>query len=379
MGNNKKLSSRTLDLVIDRRNRILEGKINCIPWGLPRFEEFSPGIEKKKYYIFSANSKIGKTQITDFLTLFNIAKRLVDGDLDVPVKLFYFSLEMTAEEKMLSCFSHILYVYENIRLSPTDLKSTKSDKVLDEETIEILKRYQDYFDKIEEIVIFIDDVRTGYGMFNMVRDYMEANGTTYYKDLILSKKDEFGNVTEYVQKVRDYYEPNNPEEYVLMIIDHISLISTESRNKVKLDLRESIGVLSSDYLVKLRNIYGVTPIAIQQQASSQESVENKKANRLKPSLEGLADNKATQRDCNIAFGIFSPFRHEIDEYLGYDIRVFRDNIRFLEIMGGREGGAGTVTPLYFDGAVNFFTELPLPNDSIGMQKVYNKLQEIRKN
>lgn len=373
----KTLTGRTLSLIEERRNRILEGKVNCIPWGLPRFEEFSPGIEKKKYYIFSANSKIGKTQITDFLTLFNIAKRLVDGVLDVPVKIFYFSLEMTAEEKMLSCFSHILYVYENIRLSPTELKSTSSKKILDESVLETLKKYKKYFDKIEEIVIFIDDVRTGYGMFNMVRDYMESNGTVYYKELTLTKKDQFGNNVEYVQKVRDYYKPNNEEEYVLMIIDHISLISTESRNKIRLDLRESIGILSSDYLVRLRNIYSVTPIVIQQQASSQESVENKKSNKLKPSLDGLADNKSTQRDCNVSFGLFSPFRHEIEEYCGYDVRIFKDNIRFLEIMGGREGGAGSNIALYFDGAVNMFEELPRPDDLITMQKVYNKLKQIR--
>ena len=76
-------------------------------------------------------------------------------------------------------------------------------------------------------------------------------------------------------------------------------------------------------------------------------------------------------------GLFSPFRHEIPEYMGYDVKFFKDNIRFLEILGGREGGAGTVCPLYFDGAVNYFKELPLPNDTIQMQKVRQLLQTIR--
>lgn len=76
-------------------------------------------------------------------------------------------------------------------------------------------------------------------------------------------------------------------------------------------------------------------------------------------------------------GLFSPMRHEIGEYMGYDIKVFQDNIRFLEILGGREGGAGTICPLYFDGAVNVFKELPRPDDSQGLSKVYNKLKEIR--
>src|SRR5690606_12300659 len=129
---------------------------------------------------------------------------------------------------------------------------------------------------------------------------------------------------------------------------------TETRNDKKLNLHDSITILSSDYLIRLRNVYNVTPIVVQQQASSQESVENKKANKLKPSLDGLGDNKLTQRDANVIIGLFSPFRHEIREYYGYDVTKLKDNIRFLEILGGREGGAGTITPLYFDGAVNFF-------------------------
>ena len=84
----------------------------------------------------------------------------------------------------------------------------------------------------------------------------------------------------------------------MSIIDHIGLISTE-KNKdtgLPMTLHESIGKLSSDYLIKLRNRFGYIPVVIQQQAASQESVENKKANKLKPSLDGLGDNKLTQRD-----------------------------------------------------------------------------------
>ena len=53
------LYDRVFDTLVERRNRILSGKINCIPWGLPRFEEELPGIEKGKYYLLSANSKVG--------------------------------------------------------------------------------------------------------------------------------------------------------------------------------------------------------------------------------------------------------------------------------------------------------------------------------
>lgn len=49
---------RVFDDIENRRERILSGKINCIPWNFPRFEEFNPGIEKSKYYLITASSKV---------------------------------------------------------------------------------------------------------------------------------------------------------------------------------------------------------------------------------------------------------------------------------------------------------------------------------
>lgn len=54
------LYQRVYEDLIQRRERLIKGKINCIPWGFPRFEEELPGIEKGKYYLITANSKVGK-------------------------------------------------------------------------------------------------------------------------------------------------------------------------------------------------------------------------------------------------------------------------------------------------------------------------------
>jgi hypothetical protein len=81
--------------------------------------------------------------------------------------------------------------------------------------------------------------------------------------------------------------------------------------------------------------------------------------------------------CNLAVGIFSPFKHDLKEYLGYDITKFRDNIRFAEVLINRGGSPGGICPLYFDGAVNYFQELPLPNDNVGLNRVYQLLSNIR--
>lgn len=307
-----------------------------------------------------------KTQIADWLFLYNTIQQVIDKELNIRLKIFYFSLEMSKEEKMLAAFSNILYVKEGIRIAPKDLRSTKADNILSEEILELIATYEIYFKKIEEIVTFVDSIRNPTGIYKFVRDYANANGTQHKKTINIK-----GELTE----IDDWYEPNDPEEYVMVIIDHISLISQEVNEGRRMNLHESIVKLSSDYLIRLRNKYRYIPVVIQQQASSQESVENMKVGRLKPSMDGLGDCKLTQRDANVIIGVFSPFRHEIKEYYGYDITFLRDNIRFLEILGGREGGGGTMCPLYFDGAVNYFKELPLPNDREGIQQVNNFIND----
>jgi len=361
------LFSRTIKTIENKRQRILDGKINCIPWGLPRFEENLPGIEQGKYYLCTANSKVGKTQLADWLFLYNTVQQIVDKNLNIRLKIFYFSLEMSKEEKMLSAFANILYVKEGLRISPTDLKSTKTSKMLTQETIEIIKKYEPYFKKIEEFVEFIDDIRNPTGIYKVVRNYALSNGTIHTRTI-----DNKGHKIE----VEDYYTPNDPDEYVMILIDHISLIDTETIDGRKLNLAESMVHLSSNYLIKLRNRFNYIPVVIQQQSAAQESVENQKANRLKPTMDGLGDSKLIGRDANVILGLFSPFRHSIPDYLEYDITKFRDNIRFLEIIGGREGGFGNICPLYFDGAVNYFKELPKPNTD-ELKRVYEFLKNIK--
>src|SRR5699024_10358928 len=139
---NRNLYDRVLDEIKVKRERLLSGKVNCIPWGLPRFETVNPGIEQGKYYLITANSKVGKTKITNHLFMFNAIRQVLDGNLDVDLKIFYFALEMSKEEMMLASFSNILYIMEGVRVTHTELKSTKADKVLPDEILDLIEKHR---------------------------------------------------------------------------------------------------------------------------------------------------------------------------------------------------------------------------------------------
>lgn len=88
-------------------------------------------------------------------------------------------------------------------------------------------------------------------------------------------------------------------------------------------------------------------------------------------------SQAVNKLANVVLGLFSPFRFGLPEYMGYDIKKFKDNIRFLEVIVNRDGEMGGILPLFFDGATCTFEELPLPDDSKALEKWYSYLNKIR--
>jgi len=208
------LFDRVINTLKTRRERIISGKINAIPWGLPRFEEYNPGIEKGKYYIITGQTKSGKSQITDYLFVYNAFRQIKENNLPIKLVVKYFSLEMSEEEKMTQMICNLLFVKSKgeIIISPTNLRSTRS--AIDPSILEIINSYKDYIDEFLSCVEFISTIKNPFGIFNHMREYALKNGKQHKKTVNYGN----GNI-----EVDDWYEENNPEEYVICIVDHASL------------------------------------------------------------------------------------------------------------------------------------------------------------
>ena len=290
---------------------------------------------------------------------------------DVELKVLYFPLEETPERILQRFICWLLFDFTKgeIRISPRDLRSTTSP--VDEEILDVINtdEIQDIIKYFEDHVIFPEETCNPTGIYKYCKQYAEEHGKVYTK---LGKyKDELGVLHE--RQVFDRYEQDNPNEYRLIIIDTINLIDTERG----MTLKQSMDKLS-EYLAKyLRNRYNYSPVVIQQQAFESEGNEAFKLGKVRPSVAGLGDSKYTSRDSNVVLGLFSPFRFSLREYEGYDIIKFKDNIRFLEVCVNRDGEMGGICPLFFDGAVCHFHELPLPTDKDSLSKEYEYLKKIR--
>ena len=251
---------RIIENLKERRERVLKGDINCIPFTFNRFSNDLPGIERGKFYLTSGNTKSGKTQITNFMFLYTPLLYAYKNPDKVRVKIFYFPLEETPEAISLRFMSYLLFTLSGKRVAPIDLKSTNSNKVLPEEILELLdsEEYQNILKFYEENVIFLNE-RNPTGIFKTMLKYAESTGTIHKKTVNITNK-ETGLVEQ--REVFDYYEPNDSNEYVICLTDHVSLLENERG----FDLRQTI-IKFSEYMMIIRNKYHYIPVVVQQQST----------------------------------------------------------------------------------------------------------------
>lgn len=365
------LREQTNNSLRARRNRLLSGGINTIPSPFKRFKQDFLGWEQSTYYIVTSFTKGGKTQLVSHLLFDAILYCYYnESKTKVSIKVLYFNLEETKERIMTRFYSWLLLKMRNIRISPSDLRSSDNDNPVSEETLNVLEEEEivkiiDYFEKH---VIFSDESNPT-GIYKFCRSYAEEHGRVFTKTY--KYKDELG--FEKQGQEFDYYKPNDPDEYVIPVIDTINLIESE-RGYTK---KQAIDKLSEYCAKYLRNRYGQSPVIIQQQNTDNESIESVKFNRTRPTTAGLGDSKYTAHDANIVLGIFSPFKFGLDTYLdGYDIKKLKDHFRTLEVLVNRDGELGGIIGLFFDGATSTWAEMPQVNDTAGMGKVYAYLRSI---
>lgn len=365
------LLKKTLGELENRKQRILDGGVNCIPTPFKRFSDDFCGTEQSTYYTITSFSKGGKSQFVSFTFIYKTIIYAYFAKEQLDFKIIYFPLEETKERIMQRFMSWLLFRFSkgSIRVSPRELRSTTApvaDDVMNRLTQFDIQNILEFF---EEHVIFPTESPNPTGIYKFCKQYAEEHGTVHKKTIKI--KDEFGVLQD--TEVFDSYEQDNPNEYRMVIIDTVNLIDTERG----LTLKQSIDKLSEYCAKYLRNRYHYSIIAIQQQAFESEGNEAFKLGRIRPSAAGLGDSKYTARDSDIVLGLFSPFRFGITEYFGYDVTRLKDHLRFLEVIVNRNGEMGGILPLWFDGAVCDFKELPKPDDKVAMDKIYQYCKNLK--
>ena len=366
------LIDRVLKHLHERRERNVAGKINCIPSPFRGFSSEFVGIEKGMYYIITANQKAAKSQFSSYMFMFHPLMYAFKNPDKLRVKIFYAPLEESNEQALERFIRYILYVNtgQKVRIDPKLLESTIEGQAMPREILDLLDEspYKELLEFYETHVEFIGE-KNPTGIYKRVIKYALEHGTREQSEITV--KNEFGE--EEKRKQFKSYIPNDPEEYVILLIDHCGLLGTESG----MTLRDTIKKMSN-YCMELRDYYNFIPVMVQQQSVENQSLDAFKLTRIRPTVAGLADCKDTRYDCSMMLGLCNPYAMEVKSFMGYDMMKLRDNQRFFEVMLSRYGTANSITALYFDGAVSYFAELPKPDETDALDRVYRWINGLKK-
>ena len=357
----------------NRDNRI-QGKYNSIPWNLDRLStEYNyPGWVKGKMYLITASSGIAKSKFTKWLVI--VSNYIKWRQNPFNIKIFWFALEESKEKLYLEAISICIYYTHGKIVTPEMMLSfgnyTVPDKILgwirEARQSEFLKFFENH-------VEIVDHISNPTGVKKYVERFFDDSTKG---NMVYEERDE--------KKYPLYYK-HADDTYYFVVVDHISLLHTETIQGVYHDLRETLSFFVDHYGLEIFcKRYGLIFVPIQQQAASGEAqmftnkgdlVEAK----LEPSLADLADCKTTQRSADVVLGIFAPFRYDIDVHQGYDINYLQDNYRSVRFLKDRLSGLSGRLGLYFARGVHHFEELPKAQSMGGVKNNYEYYVNKSKN
>lgn len=372
-GQNQNLTMRdVLDDLRERKNVIKNGGINCIPLPFKRFRSEIPGIEQEQYVVVTAPTKGGKTQFASYVYLYHTLDYAFEHPDQCSVHIIYFALEESEMRIKQRYISHLLYKLDGIRISPTDLRSTDAEYPLDDGILNLLEtpRYRERLDFFDKCVQFETEDTNPTGILRVCEEYAKSVGE--YKSY---KKKSRGSNQEV--EIFQSYKQYDKNHYKIAFFDHVGLVDLERG----MTLKQTMDKLS-EYSVKyLRNRFKYTVVAIQQQAMESEGLDAIKMKRMTPAVATLGDTKYTARDANLVIGLFDPNFFGLPTWKNYTIQDANNEgllnySRFAQVLRGRDGEQGGICPLFFDGAVCDFEELPRYNDPM-VKAYYDKAKRLK--
>lgn len=351
----------------------MRGKNQGIPIELSRISKFINNLQRRTYYLIGAPPKCGKTSFVDKLFVIDPYKEYLAGK---NIKVLYFSYEIPLVDKMAKFAAYYMYSEYGIlddkgEPYPMEYILGRGSYMLTPEHREIVQKIYDnqltgIFGKegadgkrTGGMVEFHEDVQNPTGIRNEVIAFAGTRG----KFIVEPYKQKIHNddgTTEIREKTKIVgYKPNDENEMVFVIVDHLGRMAKEKGG----DEKSNIDKMSSSF-VWIRNLTGYSPVAVQQIGRNMSAIERLKfqGEELQPTRDDFKGSGNPIEDCNMAMSLFNPSMHShIHRHLDYDLDILRGEYRSFHLLESRNTESGVAVPLYFVGQTGLFMELPKAN------------------
>lgn len=337
------------------------GKNRGLDTGLPKLDSVVGGNQRGLYTLIFGGTGSGKSSYAIYANLYKPMMSMF-GNPQYKAVLYSLELSTAVVIAKLTCL-HIWETY-GVEISYKKLigkKEKEHDIPLTDKEFELVEKCNDWLKVVLETHLIIHD--------------KGLNADILYASLS-NILDELGTTTE--TEHQKTYNFHDPDQYLFVFIDHISLLRKAAGRSKKEEID-----LASNYLVTLRNRCKISPIVLMQSNRTGMSMDRRNANMIEPQLEDIKDSGGPSEDAEIVIALFYPHREKMVTYRGYQIaNTLRGYFRSAVCLKNRFGEADVSVGLNFYGSIGLFREMPVAEDIsdyepyLDLKYKKNEIQEI---
>lgn len=276
--------------------------------------------------------------------MYSFVYRPLKDDINRKYTIVYYSLELSAQFLYAKLLSLYLYEEYGVVVSFKDLMSWTT--TLDDDRYEYVKKGKAWLEEVSKHLIIFDSKLNRDSFYSTFSKILEQHGTT--------------EVAEGGR--RKIYTPNDPDEIIIGIVDHLGLVTPMPGSTKKMEM-DAV----SNYAVTFRERCGASFVFLQQENRNSADINRVKMNRTECSSEDLADTSSSLQDCEVCIGVYYPLKHKqktchefpiIAEDSVGGFKGLRDRFRSLTLIKNRRGETDKYDDVNFFGEIGLFREFP---------------------
>lgn len=334
-----------------------KGKAGVIPVPYSRVGDYIDIAKNTMYLIGGESGSAKSTMVDDMFLIHPIKWYLNNKTEDIKLSVIKFGMERKQYNYSARWISRLIFEEQGIEIHPKKILGRNPRYRMTEYEYNLVMEYYRILDKWEEddVLICHENSKNPTGIAIYLDAFAERHGVITHKD----KEDKsMENIL-----TNKKYVPNHPNHIVLVITDHIGILAPEQDSKTKSQIDKH-----SRTSQNARDIYGFSPVEIQQLNRSLSDVHRQRMGDLVPKLSDFADSSSTQQNADVVMAIFDPFRHAINgdpgSDAGYQLSKFKDDkfrtyYRSLHILKNSFESSGIGFPMALHPIYGMLKTLPI--------------------
>lgn len=312
---------------------------------LPKLYKVLPGLIKSQYYCITGYTGSAKSFFTTFLFL--LLPFLHCRKYNIPLLIIYVALEESTEKFWIRITSELLR--DKYGLNLTYYQYMGYHEGMTEAHRKALKELEPEVAEMKKIIHVIADIKNPTGIRKKFEELVKPLGKRIDGEEFTDSE---GN-----KHLGWTWKYHDPRQQVIIVADHVSLLSPEKNQGKVLSVHEAMAKYSEYCMDIFIKKYNAICCNVQQQQMSGDGLQAEKQNSLEPALSKLANNVELARDYTVVLSLFDPTRYGQKIYNGIDLTKYK-GFRSLQILKHRDGEDNGRFALQFKGTPKFF-EIPI--------------------